>query len=61
MQFTVQTLVLIYKVQMKQKLLLFPANLASGTFIKFWRLPVLHFKNHNPEPLAVSSLAMLPL
>lgn len=61
MQLTLQALVLIYKVQMKQKLLLFPANLALRTFITFWRLPVLHFKNHNLEPLAVGSLAMLPL
>lgn len=49
------------KVQMKQKLLLFPTSLASGTFFKFGEFPVLHFKNHALEALAVSWLAKLPL
>lgn len=61
MQFTLQTLVLIYKVQTKQKLLLFPMNFALGPFIKFWRFPALHFRNHSPELLAVSWLEIVPL
>lgn len=39
----------------------FPTSLASGTFFKFGEFPVLHFKNHALEALAVSWLAKLPL